>query len=471
MGVMRLMGVMGPVMRLIRPMHHMRHTLLRLIITTIAVTLSLAVSRSASTTAVASPEIPGATQTRTIALVGGTIHPVSGPAMEGGTLLFAEGRIVAVGRDIEIPENADRIDISGRHVYPALFDADSNIGLTEISAVRATRDEAETGRINPNVRAQVAFNPDSELIPVTRSNGVLLSLTAPGGGLISGRSAVMMLDGWTWEDMALRGDVGMHVEWPRMTPLVDWESQPPAERQSQGRDQALDQLRRAFTDARAYHQARRAAPERHDPDVRWEAMRRVLEGEMPLIVSADEIQQIQSAVAFAQQEKVKLIILGGYDAPLCAELLKANEVPVIVGGTYRLPMRRDDPYDAPFTVPERLRAAGIPYCIAGAGRFGASNARNLPYHAAMAAAFGLPADEALKAITLYPAQILGVADRVGSLEEGKDATLIITDGDPLETPTQVLDAYVEGRRVDLSDRHKRLWKKYEEKYRRQREAR
>jgi imidazolonepropionase-like amidohydrolase len=134
-------------------------------------------------------------------------------------------------------------------------------------------------------------------------------------------------------------------------------------------------------------------------------------------------------------------------------------------------MRRDDPYDAPFTVPGRLRAAGISYCIAGAGRFGASNARNLPYHAAMAAAFGLPADEALKAITLYPAQILGVADRVGSLEEGKDATLIITDGDPLETPTQVLDAYVEGRRVDLSDRHKRLWKKYEEKYRRQREAR
>jgi imidazolonepropionase-like amidohydrolase len=192
----------------------------------------------------------------------------------------------------------------------------------------------------------------------------------------------------------------------------------------------------------------------------------VLSRQLPMIVEADDIQQLQAAIAFAAQQKVKLIIYGGYDAPLCAELLKKHDVPVIVGGVYRLPRRRSEHYDTPFTVPARLHAAGVKFCISGSGRFGASSVRNLPYHAAMAAAFGLPPEEALKAITLYPAKILGVAKRVGSLEKGKDATFFITDGNPLETPTQVEAAYVQGREVDLNDRHKRLWKKYEEKYRR-----
>ncbi|MGD9647619.1 MAG: amidohydrolase family protein, partial [Pirellulales bacterium] len=184
----------------------------------------------------------------------------------------------------------------------------------------------------------------------------------------------------------------------------------------------------------------------------------------PLIVRADELEQIQGAVAFAERQKAKLIILGGYDAAACADLLKRHDVPVIIGGVQRLPERSSDGYDEPFTLPARLQAAGIKFCISGAEQ--ASNVRNLPYHAGMAAAYGLPRDEALKAVTLYPAQILGVGDRLGSLEEGKDATLIVTDGDPLETPTEVLSAYIGGRKVDLMDRHKRLWKKYQEKYRR-----
>jgi imidazolonepropionase-like amidohydrolase len=413
----------------------------------------------------AGPEIPGAPQQRPIALVGGTIHTVSGETIVDGTLVFDKGRITAIGKKVAIPAGAEQIDVTGKHVYPGLLDSYTQIGLIEIGAVRATNDHAEAGQINPNVKAQVAVNPDSELIPVTRSNGVLLALSAPTGGLISGRSAVMQLDGWTWEDMTLRGDVGMHVNWPSMSSVSEWWMEQSAKQQMEARDKALETLRQSFDDARAYWKARTAPNSRQPVDARWETMIPVLEGRLPLIVEADEAQQIQAAVAFAAGQKVKLIIYGGYDAPYCADLLKQHNVPVIVAGTYRLPQRRGDDYDAPFTLPDRLRQAGIKFCIAGGGKTSASNVRNLPYDAATAVAYGLPQDEALKAITLYPAQILGVADRVGSLEAGKDATLFIADGDTLETATQVEAAYIQGRPVDLSNRHKRLWQKYQQKYR------
>ena len=414
--------------------------------------------------AIASPEVPGAPQQKPIALVGGTVHPVSGPDIEKATVLFVDGKITAIGVDVELPEGTEKLDVTGKHVYPGLIDAYTDLGLIEIPSVRATVDKAETGTVNPNVRAQVAVNPDSELIPVVRSNGVLAVLTAPTGGLISGQSAVIALDGWTYEDMTVRAPVGMHVAWPRLRPLRGFRTQDdtPA---SAKRDEALKALDEIFAQARAYQASKAAAtPDQPiDLDVRAEAMLPVLEGKLPLIVHADELEQIQGAVAFAERQKVKLIILGGYDAAACADLLKRHDVPVIIGGVQRLPERASDAYDEPFTLPARLRGAGIKFCISGAEQ--ASNVRNLPYHAGMAAAYGLPREEALKAVTLYPAQILGVADRLGSLETGKDATLIVTDGDPLETPTEVLSAYIAGRKVDLMDRHKRLWHKYQEKYR------
>ncbi|MEQ8788069.1 MAG: amidohydrolase family protein [Pirellulaceae bacterium] len=412
----------------------------------------------------AAPEVPGKPQTRPVALIGATVHPVSGPAIENGVLVFDRGEIVAVGNaKTKIPENAERLDLQGKHVYPGLFDAYTNMGLVEINAVRATRDEAETGRINPNASARVAVNPDSELIPVTRSNGVLLTLTAPSGSLLAGRSSVLQLDGWTYEDMTLQSDVALHIVWPRMSAVADAAKK--GAQQGNSRDKAVEQLRQAFDDARAYRLARQA-DEDYPLDARWESMLPVLDGALPLLVVADESQQIQAAVAFAEQQKCRMILYGGYDAPRQAELLKQHDVPVIVGGVYRLPERRDDAYDAAYTVPQRLQAAGVKFCISGAGRFGASNVRNLPYHAATAAAYGLSEEDALKSITLYPAEILGVADRVGSLEVGKQATLIVTDGDPLETPTQTEAAFIQGRRVELLDRHKRLWRKYQEKYRR-----
>jgi imidazolonepropionase-like amidohydrolase len=257
--------------------------------------------------------------------------------------------------------------------------------------------------------------------------------------------------------------------WPRVGRARGRRVEQPEEEQSRQRDTQLKALEQAFADARAYLAARNAtaaAGHKAEVDARWEAMVPLLEGKVPLIVAADEVRQIQAAVAFAAREKVKLIVFGGYDAPLCAALLKQHDVPVIVNGVHRLPLRPDAPYDEPFTVPNRLREAGLRYCITLSHRFGGSDVRNLPYHAATAAAHGLPPEEALKAITLYTAQILGVADRVGSLEGGKDATLIVASGDILEPATRVEMAYVQGRQVDLTSKHTQLWQKYREKYHR-----
>lgn len=414
----------------------------------------------------ASPEVPGAPQKEPIALVGGTIHPVVGSDIVNGTILFVDGKIKAVGKEIELPKDTKIVNVKGKHVYPGLFDADTEVGLVEIQAVRATVDHSETGQINPNVRAQTAFNPDSELIPVTRSNGVLTVVAAPLGGLISGRAAVMRLDGWTWESMTVRGEAAMMVSWPTLVASQTWRMEN-SKAGEKTRARTMEQLATVFSDARSYRtlklaraQQGQAAPEY---DARWEALIPVLEGKTPLFVHADDLRQIQSAVAFARKEGVKLTIVGGYQAPDCAELLRSEGVSVIIKGVNRLPRQRHDPYDAPFTVAAKLHKAGVKFCISASDRM--ANIRNLPYHAATAVAHGLPADEALKAITLYPAQITGVDAQLGSLENGKAATLFVSTGDPLDIMSNVTAAYIDGREVDLSDRHKRLWKKYQEKYR------
>ena len=396
--------------------------------------------------ALASDQIPGAPQKQPIAIVGATIHTVSGRVIENGTVAFVAGKITAVGKGAEVPEGADIIHAEGKHVYPSLIDASSDIGLVEVNSIRATIDSRETGNINPNVRAVAAFNPDSELIPVNRANGVLVALSAPTGGLVAGRSAVMMLDGWTWEDMTLQADAGMHVRWPR----------------DAGRDlKGLDEL---FEQTARYVASREVNEASLQMDLRLESMARVLDGSLPMIVDATSLTQIESAVAFAKQRNLKLIIHGGYEAVHCAELLKKAEVPVIVSGVYRTPSGRDKPYDEAYTLPKRLKDAGVKFCICSGGRFGASGIRNLPYHAATASAYGLSQEEALKAITLNAAQILGVADRVGSIAFELDATLFIADGNILETETQVEHAFVQGRKVDLDNRHQQLYRKYSAKY-------
>ncbi len=418
-------------------------------------------------------QVPGAPQTRPILIRGATVHPVDAATLDRGDVLFVEGKITAVGRDIDVPDDAQIIDGDGSHVYPGLFESMTDLGLREISAVDETVDRTEFGSENPNVRSWVAVNPDSELIPVARAGGLLIANVAPGGRWIRGQSAVMQLDGWTADEMNLSAPSGLCVDWNNMTPGGDDDAATVKKR-----EEKLKELDDRLDEAVRYARARRAARDAgeldsFDTDLKLESLLPVIQGQMPMIAQADRQATMQSAVAYAQSRGIKLVIYGGYDAEDCADLLLAHDVPVIVAGTYRLPLRRSDSYDASYTLPARLQAKGVKFSICGEGPGypgGASQARNLPYHAGCAVAYGLDRDLAVRSITLSPAEILGVADRVGSLTVGKDATLIVATGDILETSSNVTAAFIQGRRVDLGSRHTMLYEKYKRKYQTQSES-
>lgn len=415
--------------------------------------------------AFASDQVPAPPQDHPIALVNGTVHTVSGATMPATTILFDNGKITFIGGEAALPENAEIIDINGKHVYPAMIAANTILGLSEINAVRATRDYREVGTFTPEVRAEVAYNPDSELLPVTRANGVALAQSVPQGGLISGTSALMSLDGWTWENMTEKSPAGLHIRWPRMKAIERSWMRQSAEDQLKERDEQLENIRKFFADARAYHQLKTSG-QPFESSTRLEAMAPFITGKAPVFIHADDIRQIQAAMDWAKTEQLQMILVGGYDAWRLADELKAQDIPVIYHNVHSLPDRRWEGYDTPFTGPAKLHAAGVRFCIAPAeGISDPGHTRNLPYEAATAAAYGLPKDEALKSVTLYPAQIFGIAERVGSLEVGKDATLIVTTGDPLEITTQVEHMFIAGRHVDLSSRHTQLYEKYLQKYR------
>ena len=420
-----------------------------------------------SACALASDAIPAAKQKKPIALIGGTIHTVSGAVLENATILFDKGRIVALGMNVSIPANAERINVAGKHVYPGIIDSYTSMGLTEIGSVRGTIDQSETGLINPNVRVEVAVNPESDLIPVARANGVAITATMPSGGLISGLGAALMLDGWTWEDLTLKRGIGLVVNWPSMVYTPSPRFRVTKEEWQKQRDDQLKALREAFADARAYMTARAAEKQKgvpvHDSDPRWQAMIPVLQGTIPVFVEANELTQIQSAITWAGNEGVKLVLVGGRDAWMVRDQLKAKDIPVIITDIQSPPSRIWQGYNEVFTLPMRLQQAGVRFCITGEGS--PSNSRNTAYHAANAAAYGLPKDEALKSVTLYAAQILGIADKVGSLEVGKDATLIVTTGDPLEPQSVTESMFIQGKKIDLNNKHQQLYLKYKEKYR------
>lgn len=418
----------------------------------------------ASLSAAAHDQIPRP-QSHPIALVDGTVHTIDGETIENGIVVFADGKITAVGSDVELPENCESISIEGQHVYPGLMESMSNLGLSEIGSTRSTIDTDEVGSENGNLNPHVAVNPDSELIPVARSNGVLLASIAPRRGEIRGQSSVIQLDGWTNQDMLLAADTGLVVSWR----AFDSGNRNDGDRAKQ-RDERLQQLADRLDEARRYAAARTASPETTPTDLRLESLIKVIEGKCPMIVDADDRREIEAAVAFCVGQNIRPIIYGGYDAPQCAEMLKRCSVPVIIHSTYRLPARRDDAYDAPYTLPLRLYEAGVTFAIGGPGSGspgGGSAAGNLPYHAAVAVAYGLPADEAVRAITLSPCEIMGIADRVGSITPGKDATLFVSNGDILQTESNVTRAFVAGAEVDLGSKHKTLAEKYRIKYRRQ----
>ncbi len=398
---------------------------------------------------------------------GATIHPVSGPDIANGTIVFDQGKIVSLGADDTAPAGAEVIDVTGKHIYPGLISADTVLGLTEISAVRSTVDFAEAGTINPNARAITSINPDSELIPVTRANGILTALATPEGGILSGQSAIIRLDGWTPEAMTVRSPAAMHLRWPTMQLNRDPHASKSIEDQQKDIDKNLKTIRDSFEIARSYWQARKNPAPDFKADQRWEAMMPIFDGKLPVFVHANTVAQIEAALAWTKEAQLKITIVGGHDAWRMVDQLKATDTPVIIGMATAIPPRRDDPYDSQLSNAARLQTAGVRFCIARAGRESEGpHERNMPFEASMSAAFGLPKEEALKAVTLYPAQLLGIADQLGSLEQGKAATLIVTNGDPLDFPTQVEAAYIDGREIALSSRHTRLRDKYLEKYKR-----
>jgi imidazolonepropionase-like amidohydrolase len=418
-----------------------------------------------------------------IAIVNAQIHPISGPRIERGYVVFEDGRITDVGEgDYTVSDEVLVLDVEGRHVYPGLIGGNTQVGLAEIAAVRASNDHREVGGITPEVRAAVAVNPDSTLIPVTRTNGVLTVCTFPTGGRIPGRASVMQLEGWTWEEMAVKPDAGLVIEWPSMRPVSAWWMDRSESEQTEDARRAHAAIEDAFAVAEAYLRTRDADPS-HPIDLRWEAMRGSLgkdsggagaiessahpAGQLPVFISANEVEQIVAAVTWGVKRGLKVVIVGGRDAELAADLLKRHDVPVMVNGTHTFPKRSDSAYDDAFTLPARLHAAGVRFSIASADR--TAHERNLPYNAATAVAYGLDHDQALRSITLSAAELLGVGAELGSLDVGKRATLIVTSGDPLEIRTNVELAFIEGRQIDLSNKQTHLAEKYREKYRQMRE--
>lgn len=408
-------------------------------------------------------------QSEPVVISGVTVHTVSGETIADGHVAFSGGVITSVGAGAAPGVAGQRprvIDGAGKHVYPGLIGANTVMGLIEVNAARATQDSNEVGEFTPEVRPAVALNPDSNIIPVARTNGVLLTGVMPMGGLVPGRVSVIRHDGWTWEDMTVRDDAGLVVNWPNVRPVSAWWMSKSDAEQIEDIRANLKKIDDYFDAASAYFNARfvdGAVP----TDLRFEAMRRVISGELPVFARADEWDQIESAVGFAVRRKLKMVIVGGRDAPLAAESLKRAGVGVIVTGTFRMPKRDDSPYDDAYTLPARLEAAGLEWCLATeGGDFQTPHERNLPYHAALAVSHGLSREAGIRAITLGPARLLGVADRYGSIEKGKSATLILTDGDPLEMTTKIAHAFIDGREVDLRNKQTELDAKYREKYRR-----
>lgn len=400
-----------------------------------------------------------------IVILGATLHPGDGGTIENGVVWFEAGVIRGVGAsetEAGAPAGAQRIDGSGRHLWPGMIAAVTQVGLNEIGSISATQDYREVGDVSPEVYAAIAVNPDATNIPVTRSNGVLTVGVFPSGGLVPGRPSVMRLEGWTTEDMTVLADAGLVVDWPSLPSRRGRQS---AKEHTEAVDRALERradLDAAFRDARAWLAARQADPN-VATDVRFEAMQPVLEGRRPVFLQANGVEAIRSGIGWALEQELRPVLVGGEEADLCLELLKENDVPVVVMGTHRLPGRRDDPFDRPFRLPAVLHEAGVAFCISGDG--GYSNERNLPYHAATAVAHGLPLDAAFRAVTAGAAEILGVGDVLGTIEVGKAATLVLTDGHPLEITTHVQAAWIDGRRTDLSNKQTELAEKYRQKYR------
>jgi imidazolonepropionase-like amidohydrolase len=395
-------------------------------------------------------------------LTGATVHPVEGAPIENGVVVIRGERIEAVGRSGEMDREFESdlvvvVELDGKHIYPGFVHPLSSLGLTEIGSVDGTVDTTEMGSVNAALRAEVAFNHDSALLPVSVAGGILTTHTAPSGGLIRGQSAVMRMDGWSWEDMTLQAPAGMHIAFP-----------PGAAENADNEDLAT--IDRTLEQARHWHRAQAAfeageAPRpRHNAQL--EALGAVLDGSIPLFLHAENRAAIDAALDWAEQQDFgRVVLVGGPDLQYVADRLAADGIPVILNGVYTMPTRRWEAYDMAYVAAARLHEADVKFAIGdGGGGFGATNARNLPFQAGSAAAFGLPKDIALKTVTEWAADIVGVGDQLGTLTAGKRATLIVTNGDPLEPMTSIERVWIDGEEYDLGrSKHRQLYERYRER--------
>lgn len=396
------------------------------------------------------------------------IVTVSGAEIERGTVVIgANGRITAVGANVTVPANAKSIDATGLTVYPGMMDAGTSMGLSEIGqGAASTVDVSEVGSFNPNAQAIYGLNPHSAHVGVARVVGITHVASSPNGGIISGQTAIVNLAGWTPPEMQVVPRAALVINLPRsgfagrgFQAFLAAQNQGNTQDANRVREQQLDSLRGILRDAEAYGNAMDAAEKdktlpRVKRDVVLASLVLAVRGQMPVIFTADRATDIRAAVSFAKEMKLKPIILGGGDAWQVASFLKENDVPVLVTSVMSLPRREDDPYDVNYSSPAKLQKAGVKFAITAGD--GGAEIRNLPYTAGMAAAFGLPKDEALKSVTLYPAQIMGVADKFGSIEVGKVANLVVTDGDLLEAQTNTKYLFIDGRPVPLDTKHTEL---------------
>ena len=405
-----------------------------------------------------------------------TIHPVTSADIAGGSIVVANGRIVELGAKVSASKSIKVIDGKGLHVYPGMINCATQMGLSEVTSVRESNDTNEIGEFLPQVRAVVAVNPDSEHIPVTRVNGITSSLVLPasladtgrGAGtgpqpILRGQSAMIHLDGWNWEDMAISRNAGVLMRFPAIvtrraafgegaigTPI-------PYNDAKKTYETELKKVEEFFDSAKHYQAAKMAKAAGFKPNVQLDAMIPVLEGKVPLLIPAQKERTIRDAIAFAKKQNVKIILLDVAKPGKAMDLIKQSNIPVVVGKPTSLPEDEDDPYDAAYSLPGQLYKAGIKFAF---GTYDNQFARNLPYEAAFAVAYGLPYEEALKALTIGAAEIFGVSNEIGSIEKGKSADFVVTDGDPLEVRTQVKMLFIRGKNVSLETKQTRLYEKY-----------
>ncbi len=407
--------------------------------------------------------IPAPPQTGPMAIVGATAHIGDGTAVEDAVVAFADGKIVYAGPRAGAPslEGMTQIDGAGKDVYPGFIAMDTRLGLVEIDAVRATDDIQEIGYFNPNARALIAFNTDSEILPTVRNIGVLIAQVTPDGNGLAGQSSAVMMDGWNWEDAVIGMDEGMHLHWPSAYNQTGWWAEPGGLKKNEDYSDDVRKLELYFDEAQGY--GRLTSSEAVD-NPRFRSMQDVFGGKRSLYIHANYAREIEDALRFAERYQIKPILVDARDAWMVKDLIKQKGVSVVCGPVHALPERSDDLISQPFETPAELFEAGIPIAFSLSGAW---EQRRVPHHAGHAVGFGLPYEEAVRGLTLTPATMLGIADRVGTLTAGKDATLFMSAGDALDMRTNKVErAFIAGRDVDLASRQTQLAQKYREKYRR-----